>query len=325
MENDTDILSYAKYVIEVEKDALAKLVNRMDASFEDAVRAILGCKGQTIVSGMGKAGIIAQKISATMASTGTPSIFIHPAEAIHGDLGRIRKDDIVILLSNSGTSEEVVRLIPPIKKIGARIIAMTGSPESPLGEHADIVLDVGKIDEACPLGMAPSASTTVLLALGDALALTVLKLRDFDLEDFALYHPGGALGRRFLTVDEVMRKGEDVPTVRTGSSVKDALLAHGAAKRRSGAIVIVDAGGALRGIFTDGDIRRLLMAESAPLEKRIDDVMTRSPKSVKLGALAAEALLVMREKKIDELPVTNESGRLEGLIDVQDLITIGMV
>lgn len=311
-------LDYAKGVLEAEARAVASLVDRLDASFEGAVEAILACRGHVIVTGMGKAGIIAQKISATLASTGTPSHYLHPVEAIHGDLGRVRADDLVLILSNSGETEEIVRLLPALKRIGARTIGMMGRTDSSLGRHTDVALGLGDITEACPMGLAPSASTTAMLALGDALALTVVRRRGFGPADFALNHPGGALGRRFLQVRDVMRQGPANPLVATGVAVKEALVAITGA--RAGAAGVVDGEGRLVGIFTDGDLRRLLRSDRDLASVTVGEVMTRDPKTVGPEQLVAEALRVLQQHRIDELPVVDESGRPLGMLDVQDAL-----
>jgi arabinose-5-phosphate isomerase len=276
-----------------------------------------------VVTGMGKAGLIAQKVSATFASTGTPSIFLHPAEAYHGDLGRVGKEDVVLALSNSGETEEVVRLLPPLRRIGAKIVALTASRQSTLGKNADLVIELGRIDEACPLGLAPSATTTALLALGDALAFCVFEARGFDREKFAFYHPGGDLGRRLLKVSEVMRTGDRNAVVREDTTVTEAVAAI--TRARAGAVCVIDAAGRLAGIFTDGDLRRALGRDPRLVSGRIADVMTRSPRTIGPDRLADEAARILREKKIDELPVVNERGEPVGMLDIQDLLDVGAV
>lgn len=318
-------MAYARSVIQAEAAAVAGLLDRLGDEFEEAARLVFACPHTVVLSGIGKAGIIAQKISATLCSTGTPSIFLHAAEAIHGDLGRVREDDLCMVLSYGGETDEVTRLLQQLKKMGVRIIGMTGRPDSTLGRHADVVLDLGEIEEACPLGLAPSATTTAMLALGDALALTVLKMRGFQAEDFALYHPGGSLGRKLLKVEEVMRKGDDLPVARDDLTIREVLLSLTRIKRRSGAAVLVDARGKLTGIFVDADLRRLLERGDADvLDRPIAEVMIRDPKRVQIGLLASEAFHVINQYQIDELPVVDSGGKAVGLIDVQDLIAVGL-
>jgi arabinose-5-phosphate isomerase len=316
-------LNRAREVLRVEAQAILSLVDRLGPDFTSAVAAVAGCSGHLVVTGMGKAGLIAQKVSATFASTGTPSIFLHPAEAYHGDLGRVGKDDVVLALSNSGETEEVVRLLPPLRRIGARIVALTATRLSTLGKNADLVIELGRIDEACPLGLAPSATTTALLALGDALAFCVFESRGFDREKFAFYHPGGDLGRRLLKVSDVMRTGERNAIVREDTTVTEAVAAI--TRARAGAVCVVDAAGRLAGIFTDGDLRRTMGRDARLLAGRISEVMTRSPKTIGPDRLADEAVRVLREKKIDELPVVNDKGEPVGMLDVQDLLDVGAV
>jgi arabinose-5-phosphate isomerase len=272
---------------------------------------------------MGKAGLVGQKISATFASTGTPSIFLHPAEAYHGDLGRVLAADVVLAISNSGETEEVVRLLPSLKQIGARIVAITASKASTLGKNADIVIELGRIEEACPLKLAPSATTTAILALGDALALCVLEARGFDKEQFSFFHPGGNLGRKLLKVSDVMRTGERNPVVREETPLTDAIAAI--TRARAGSVTIVDAAGRLSGIFTDGDLRRIMSRDAKLITSRIGELMTRKPKTITPDRLASEALKILHEKKLDELPVVNEKGEPVGLLDVQDLLDVGVV
>ena len=316
---------YARGVIQAEAAAVEGLLDRLGTGFEEAARMVFSCSHQVVLSGIGKAGIIARKISATLCSTGTPSIFLHAAEAIHGDLGRVRPDDLCIVLSYGGETDEVTRLLQQLKKMGVAIIGMTGRKDSTLGRHADVVLDLGEMEEACPLGLAPSATTTAMLALGDALALTVLKMHDFKAEDFALYHPGGSLGRKLLKVEEVMRKGPDLPLARDNLTIREVLVSLTRIKRRSGAAVLADADGKLTGIFGDADLRRLLEKDAAGvLDRPIADVMTRDPKRITAGLLASEAIHLINQYHIDELPVVDADDRAVGLVDVQDLVAVGL-
>jgi len=325
---DADI-DYARKVIALEARTLSSLVERVNSSVKAAIRLILSCKGRVVLTGMGKAGIVGQKISATLASTGTPSYFLHPAEAVHGDLGRIVDRDVVIALSNLGETQEITRLLPSIKKIGARIIAITGNPRSVLARHSDVVIDMGRIEEACPLGLAPSASTTAMLAMGDALALTVLKNRRFSKEDYAFYHPGGGLGRRLTVVEDIMRTGKENATVSPKHTVRHAIRAirfvGKVSKRRTGCACVVDKARRLVGIFTDGDLRRHLDTGHAFLDRPITEVMTRNPKVVKKGSLVTEAYKTLKDFRIDEIPVVDGKGRFVGLIDVQDLLETTML
>jgi arabinose-5-phosphate isomerase len=274
------------------------------------------------VTGVGKPWLIGQKISATLASTGSPSLALHAAEAVHGDLGRVVKQDVVIVLSNSGETAEIVQLLDSFKKIGVKIIAVTGNRSSALARAADVVLWIGELDEACPLGLAPSTTTTAMLAMGDALALTVLKLREFNSEDYAFFHPGGSLGRKLMKVDELMRKGARLAVIEESGTVQEAITKITTA--RSGAIAVTDSRGRLAGIFTDGDLRRQMATNPGLLTAMIGEVMTRSPRTISPTALCSEASRILREKKIDELPVVAEDGRLVGMIDVQDILAIGL-
>jgi len=311
-------------VLRIERDAVSSMIKRVDSNFERIVNALYRIEGRVIVTGMGKPGFIAQKISATLSSTGTPSLYLHPAEALHGDLGRVTKDDIVLALSNSGETEEMVKFLPIIKKIGVKLIAMAGNTKSTLAKNADYVLDVSVKREACPLGLAPTTSTTAMLAMGDALAVALLDKKGFKEKDFAFYHPGGILGKRLiLKVGDIMRKGPDNPVVREDRTIKEVLLA--VTKARAGSATIVDSKGRLTGIFTDGDLRRHLKAGRNIVMMKVKDLMTKNPTVIKKDKLAAEALEILRSKKLDELPVVDESGRPIGLLDVQDLLKAGLV
>ncbi len=317
-------------VLKQEAAAIARLAEQLQsaesaAAFEGAVAAVLACEGQVVVMGMGKAGLVGQKISATLASTGTPSFFLHPAEALHGDLGRLRGNDLMIALSNSGETAEVNMVMAAARKLGVPLVGMTGRADSTLGEYADHLLDIGRVEEACPMKLAPTASTTVMLALGDALAMAVLEERGFGPRDYARFHPAGSLGRRLMKVEEVMRKGDALPLVHAGTSVVDALIQTSRTKGRPGASLVVDADGVLAGIFTDGDLRRLL--EGGALERLngpIDDYMAREPKVLLPTDLAQDAHRLLREHRIDMAPVVDEDHRPIGLLDVQDLIEVSI-
>lgn len=320
------ILEYGKQVLRVEAEAVASQVERCGPTFEAAVKAILALdeRGRFVISGMGKAGLVGEKISATLASTGTPSIFLHPAEAIHGDLGRVTPHDLVLVMSNSGESSEIVRLVEVLKKIGVRgIIAMTGKAASSMAKHSDIVLDIGNLTEACPLGLAPSATTTAMLALGDALALTVQKERGFSPEDYARYHPGGALGRKLMKVSEAMRTGERNVLVEGTALVKDVLILK--TKVRAGAAVVIHGDGTLHGLFTDGDLRRHLAQDANILNRAVSEVMAVNPLSIQEDKLLTEAARIMRERQFDEIPVVDAAGKAVGLLDIQDLLSTGVL
>jgi arabinose-5-phosphate isomerase len=320
-----DAVEYGRTVVRTELDAVRVLLDRLDERFLAAVEAIRDCTGRTVVTGMGKPGIIAEKISATMASTGTPSLALNPADAYHGDLGRVVRDDVVIILSNSGETSEVTRLLNPLKKIGATTIAITGNAGSTLARHCDILLDIGEIPEACPIGLAPTASTTAMLVIGDALAMTVARLRDFTPEEYAFYHPGGSLGRRLLKVSEIMRTGEATTVVLDTMSAREALIAINRTKGRPGAASVVDADGVLCGFVTDGDLARRLEKGLEFLGAPVSDIMASDPKTVSPEQLASEALRILREHKIDQLPVVDAERRPVGLLDVQDLLGTGGV
>ncbi len=318
------MMERAKEVLRIEADAVSSLIKRVDANFEKAVRLMLACKGKVVVTGMGKPGFISAKISATLSSTGTPSLYLHPADAIHGDLGRVTKDDVVLAISNSGETEEIMRLLPTLRKIGAKLIAMVGNTESSLARYSDVVLNVAVKREACPLNLAPTASTTAMLAFGDALAIALLDRRGFKEEDFAFYHPGGSLGKRLiLKVGDIMRRGKANPVVKEDEKVKTVLLKI--TEARAGSAGVVNKKGVLVGIFTDGDLRRHLGKDAALPLRQVREVMTRNPITISKEMLAADAFRILREKKIDEIPVVDGKRRPIGLVDVQDLLKAGLV
>ncbi len=322
----SDLLCHARAVLVHASTAIQRLSETLGSPFLSAVELVHQCKAMVVVTGMGKSGLIASKISATLASTGTRSLFLHPAEAAHGDLGRIYFEDVVIALSRGGTTQEVLRLLQPIKRLNARLIAITAVPDSPLGRHADICLDIGNVTEACPLGLSPTTSTSVMLALGDALALSVMKLRDFSHEEFALFHPAGELGRKLLTVREVMRQGRFNPLVPSGSALPKALDAM--TETRAGAVTIVDAQGRAIGFFTDGDLRRCLLTSQPALSidrVKVDEWMTKNPCSIGPDQLASEAVHLMKERQFDQILVVDPNRHPLGLLDVQDLIEVGLV
>jgi arabinose-5-phosphate isomerase len=299
------------------------------SAFERAVRLIRECPCSVLTCGVGKAGHVAHKVSATFASTGTPSHFLSAGDAVHGDIGAVRSGDIVLIFSASGESDEILRLLSIVKKLDHPVIAVTSSSSSGLGKHADIVLESGHLDEACPLGLAPSASTTAMLALGDALALSVMKLRQFTAEDFAVFHPAGQLGRRLIKVREAMtfsREKGNLPVASERLTVGQVLHEVSSIKRRSGAVILTDEAGKTSGIFTDGDLRRLVTDDDGSgLKRPIKSVMKADPKRIAADKLASEAMAVMREFRIDELPVVDAEDRPVGLIDVQDLVVLKML
>ncbi|HDR9511220.1 KpsF/GutQ family sugar-phosphate isomerase [Burkholderia cepacia] len=318
--NDDRALALARDVLDIEADAVRALRDQLDGGFVQAVALLLGCRGRVVVSGIGKSGHIARKIAATLASTGTPAFFVHPAEASHGDLGMVTSDDVFIGISYSGESEELVAILPLVKRIGAKLIAITGRAESSLGTLADVNLNAAVSKEACPLNLAPTASTTAALALGDALAVAVLDARGFGSEDFARSHPGGALGRRLLTyVRDVMRSGDDVPSVELDATLSDALFQITA--KRLGMTAVVDADGKVAGIFTDGDLRRVLARDGDFRTLPITDVMTRNPRTIGPDHLAVEAVELMERHRINQMLVVDADGALIGALNMHDLFS----
>lgn len=317
-------ISRAKEVLEIEASAVRVLKRRVGKSFLKTLDLLMQTKGRVVVSGMGKTGIIAQKFSATLASTGTPSLFLHSAEAVHGDLGKVTSQDTIIIVSNSGQTSEIKQLLPLLKKIGAKIIAITGNMKSELAKYSDVVLDVSVKKEACPLGLAPTASTTATLAMTDALAVCLLELKGFKEKDFAFYHPAGALGKRLLLkVEDIMRSGKSNPLVRENEKISQVLLKI--TQARAGSASVINKKGKLVGIFTDGDLRRHLETDPDLSRRCVEEVMTKHPKVVKPKMLAAEAMRIIEERKIDELPVVDKHNRPIGLLDVQDIIKVGLV
>ena len=319
-----NIIKRAREVLDIEAKAISSLKKNIGRDFQKAVQFIMRSKGRVVVSGMGKAGIIAQKLSATLSSTGTPSLFLHSAEAIHGDLGRVTKDDVVIILSNSGSTDEIKKLLPILKKIGAKIVAITGNTGSFLARYSDAVLDTAVKKEACPLGLAPTASTTAMLAISDALSVCLLELKGFKEEDFAFYHPGGSLGKRlFLKVEDIMRTAGANPVVKENKKISEVLIKI--TQARAGSASVVDKKGRLTGIFTDGDLRRHLERDPDLTKRRVKEIMTKDPITVTAKMLALEAMRILEEKKIDEVPVVDKDKRPVGLLDVQDLLKAELV
>lgn len=314
----------AREVIRIERDALSVVIKRIDKRFDAIVNVMCATKGRIIVTGMGKPGFIAQKISATLSSTGTPSLYLHPAEALHGDLGRVTKDDLILALSNSGETDEIVKFLPVVKRIGAKLVSLTGNIRSTLAKNADFVIDTSVKREACSLGLAPTTSTTVMLAVGDALAVALLNKKGFKEKDFAFFHPGGILGKRLiLKVEDIMRTGPSNPVVKEGANIKSVL--YTITKCRAGSASVVDSKGRLVGIFTDGDLRRHLEAGQDIMHRNVKELMTKGPVVITKDRLAAEAFDILRTKKIDEVPVVDTKGRPVGLVDVQDLLKAGLV
>ncbi|MCP3982577.1 MAG: KpsF/GutQ family sugar-phosphate isomerase [bacterium] len=307
----------ARRVLQIEAQAVSELCDRIDESFDRAVELVIGCTGRVVLTGMGKSGIVCQKISATFSSTGTPAYFMHPAEALHGDLGMLVAGDVLVSVSNSGETAEIVRLLEIVRRIGARIVALTGNPDSTLARNADVHLDVSVAREACSLDLAPTASTTASLAMGDALAVAVYEQRGFSPQDFARVHPGGRLGRKLLRVRELMHHGDDLPAVSAAETVERAIAEM--SRSKLGMTCVVDASGVLLGILTDGDLRRLLLRETDPLRAVVESVMTRSPVTLGGDALASEALLLMEDRKITSVPVVDDKLELQGVVQIHDL------
>ena len=319
-----DFCNSALRAIRIEREAIEALESRINGDFSRACEVIMACKGRVVVTGMGKSGHIGNKIAATLASTGTPAFFVHPGEASHGDLGMITPQDVVIAISNSGSTSEVVTILPLIKRMGAPLISMTGKPDSVLAQEAVANLDVSVAIEACPLGLAPTSSTTATLVMGDALAVALLEARGFSAEDFAFSHPGGSLGRRLLLrVSDIMHTGDQIPQVAEGTTLSGALLEI--TRKGLGMTTVVDAAGTLTGIFTDGDLRRTLDKSVDVHTTPIQDVMTRNGKTIRADHLAAEALNIMEEMKINALPVTDANGTLVGAINMHDLLRAGVI
>lgn len=320
------MLEEAKRVLRIEAEAIFSLIDKIDTSFLEAVKLLYKCKGRVVITGMGKSGIIGEKIAGTLASTGTLALFIHPAEGMHGDLGMISKKDVVVAISNSGETEEINLLLPSIKRLGIKLIAMTGNPNSTLAQNSDVILNVGVKEEACPLGLVPTASTTATLAMGDALAIALLKEKGFKKEDFALLHPGGTLGRKLLLkVEDLMHKEKEIPKVTKDTLIPEVLFEM--TSKRLGVTTVVDENDKLIGIITDGDLRRLI-------EKRKDEdiwslkageVMTKNPKTIPGSVLGVVAVTKMEEYAITSLVITNKQKKLVGIIHLHDLLKAGIV
>jgi arabinose-5-phosphate isomerase len=310
-------IAEAKRVLQVEAAAILGIIDHLDDSFVAAVETIATSTGRVVTMGVGKSGIICKKISATLASTGTPSFFMHPTEAIHGDLGMLVRGDVVLAVSNSGETEELIRILPNIKRVGAEVVAITGNPTSTLARGADHHLSAAISKEACPLGLAPTASTTATLALGDALAMALLVRRGFREEDFAFLHPGGKLGKRFLRVHDLMHRGDELPLVRASTVMHEVI--YEMSRKGFGIAAVVDENGIMEGVISDGDLRRLLEHDEQIVRKTAGESMKRNPVTVAAHELASAALQVMEERKITALFITNEVGRVEGIIHIHDL------
>jgi arabinose-5-phosphate isomerase len=317
------MLELARKVLRTEAEAILRLVDRLGVEFERAVQLLYDCRGRVVVTGMGKSGIICRKVAATLSSTGTPAFFLHPAEAIHGDLGALREDDVVIAMSYSGETEELIRLLESIRRIGARLVAVTGDPTSTLARAADVALDCGVTGEACPMNLAPTASTTAALALGDALAMTLLVRKGFREEDFASLHPGGKIGRRLMRVEHAMHAGDAAPVVRTTTGMPDVF--HEMSSKRLGMTCVVDDEGRLAGVFTDGDLRRLMIRTSDVLSLTAGEAMTRDPITIDRQLLAVEALKIMETHKITSVVVVDAARRVEGVVHLHDLWRTQMI
>jgi arabinose-5-phosphate isomerase len=314
----------ARQVLETEAHAILALIPRLDESFDRAVEVLLACAGRVVVMGVGKSGIIGQKVSATLSSTGTPSLFLHPAEAIHGDLGRIVKGDVVLAISHSGETEEILTLVPVVKRLGSPLVAMTGNARSTLASAADVHLDVSVRKEACPLGLAPTASTTAALAMGDALGMTLVERRGFTVEDFAVLHPGGKLGKKLLRVEDLMHTGGDIPRVTPETIMKEVLFEM--TRKRLGLTTVAGPDGRLLGVISDGDLRRQMERHGyAMLDRTAALCMTRDPVRIGRRELATRALDLMETRKITALLVTDEDGRIEGVLHLHDLWKTEMI
>jgi arabinose-5-phosphate isomerase len=314
----------ARKVLEVESKAILDLKDRIDERFDRAVEILFGCPGRVVATGMGKSGIIAQKVSATLSSTGTPSLFLHPAEAIHGDLGRIVRNDVVLALSSSGETAEILSLVPYLKRLGSPLVALTGTPSSSLAAVADVNLDVSIREEACPLGLAPTASTTAALAMGDALAMALLERRGFTVDDFAVLHPGGRIGKRLMRVEDLMQTGDSIPRVPAPATMKEVLFEM--TRKRLGMTTVVDGDGILLGLISDGDLRRQMERHGYTLlDRTAGECMTTSPVTIGRRDLATHALDVLERRRITSLVVVDSTSKVEGVIHLHDLWKTEMI
>jgi arabinose-5-phosphate isomerase len=323
--SDGRLIEIGRTIMRTEGEAVMRAADGLDAAFARAVRLLLDCTGSVVVTGIGKAGLVARKISATLASTGTPSHFLHPAEAMHGDLGVLRRDDVLLALSQSGETEEIKRLLPHVAARGIRIVALTGRPASTLGRAAGVVVSTGDVREACTLGLAPSTSTSLMIALGDALSLVTSQVRRFTPEDFAARHPGGSLGRRLMRVEEAMRPLAECRTARPDEPVR-AVFARPMPLRRTGAVMVIEESAMLAGIFTDSDLARLFERRNdAAIDGPISDVMTRRPTTVAVGSRVSDAIALLETRRISELPVLSADGLTVGLLDIVDLVGLAPI
>ncbi len=318
------IIDSAKRVLKIESEAVAALIDRIDGNFVRVVEELIACQGRVVVTGMGKSGLIGKKIAATLASTGKPAFFLHPAEGIHGDLGMVCRGDLVIAISNSGETQEIIRILPVLKRLNIILISLVGNHRSTLARNSDLFIDISVKEEACSMGLIPTASTTAALAMGDALAIALLEKKGFKEEDFASFHPGGSLGKRLLMkVEDVMHKGDKIPVVSEDTLMKDAI--YEISSKKLGVTIVKDKDDRISGIITDGDLRRLLVKETDILHKRAGDVMTRNPKSIDRDSLAAKAVGVMESHKITSLVVADKKGKIEGIVHLHDLLELGVI
>jgi arabinose-5-phosphate isomerase len=318
-----EIIKKGKEVIMIEANAISDLVDSIDKEFVKAVEVLNSCKGRVVLTGMGKSGLIARKIVATLNSTGTASIYLHPTDALHGDLGMVRKEDVVIIISKSGATDEIARLIPMLKRLKVKLVAMAGSSHNGLKDECDVFLNISVKEEACPFDLAPTSSTTAALVMGDALAVVLLQMRNFTVEDFAVLHPGGSLGKRLsLSIKEIMHKDDSVPKVNENASIKDVIFEI--TSKRLGSTTVVDKKGCLKGVVTDGDLRRLLEKTMDIKDLKASDVMTREPKVMKESYLASFALQAMENFKITTLIITDENDKPVGIVHLHDLVNLGL-
>lgn len=320
---ENNIIGSAKETLKIEANAILNLINSIDDNFVKAVNLLYSCKGRVIVTGMGKSGLVGRKIASTLASTGTPAFFLHPAEGRHGDIGMVVKEDCLILISNSGETEELIRILPIMKRIGAKLITMTGDLNSSLAKNSDVIINISIKEEACPFGLAPTASTTATLAIGDALAIALLKKRNFKEEDYALFHPGGSIGRKLLVkVEDIMRTGNDIPVVNDRVYMKEAIIEM--TTKKMGCTLIVDKKGVLAGIITDQDLRRILEKEHNIFKKKVMEIMTKNPQTIKKDELVARAIRITEEKSISTLIVVDDNKKPIGIVHLHDLLKVNV-
>lgn len=318
------IIDSAKRVLKIESDAVAAMIDRIDGNFVRVVEELIACQGRVVVTGMGKSGLIGKKIAATLASTGKPAFFLHPAEGVHGDLGMVCRGDLVIAISNSGETQEIIRILPVLKRLNIILISLVGNHRSTLARNSDLFIDISVKEEACSMDLIPTASTTAALAMGDAIAIAILEKKGFKEEDFASFHPGGSLGKRLLMkVEDVMHKGDKIPVVSEDTLMKDAI--YEISSKKLGVAIVKDKVDRVLGIITDGDLRRLLGKEVDILHKRAGEVMTRNPKTIDRDSMAAKAVGVMENHKITSLVVADKNGKIEGIVHLHDLLELGVI